>query len=58
MPALIVLQLDKIDSDRLAHGGVFGGSLESGDIPPGQAVVSELLADCYALVDAYNNAVV
>ena len=33
-------------------GGVFGGSLAHGDIPPGQAVLSELLAECYDLVAA------
>ena len=43
-------QLDRIDSERLANGGVFGGSLATGEVPPGQAVLSEMLAECYALV--------
>lgn len=43
--------LDKIDADRLAHGGVFGGDLKQGAIPPGQAVLSSLLANNYQLLD-------
>ena len=50
-------RLDKIDSERLEGGGVFGGQLNVGDIPPGQAVLSELLAECYSLVSDYQNAV-
>ena len=43
-------QLDRIDRKRIEAGGVFGGSLATGEIPPGQALLSEMLAECYSLV--------
>ena len=30
-------ELDAIDAERLAHGGVFAGDVKGGHIPPGQA---------------------
>eukprot|EP01025_Chloroclados_australasicus_P000943 TRINITY_DN10312_c0_g1_i1.p1 TRINITY_DN10312_c0_g1~~TRINITY_DN10312_c0_g1_i1.p1 ORF type:complete len:425 (-),score=52.98 TRINITY_DN10312_c0_g1_i1:361-1521(-) len=47
--ARIQQQLDEIDSQRI--GGIFGGSLQQGNIPKGQAVCSDLLQDCYDLVE-------
>ena len=43
--------LDAIDNERQAHGGIFVGDLKEGRIPPGQAVLSGLLARCYDLLD-------
>ena len=42
--------LDKVDANRQAHGGIFGGDLATGDIPAGQAVLSSLLASSYKLL--------
>lgn len=43
-------QLDRIDRERIEAGGMFGGSLATGEIPQGQAMLSEMLAECYGLV--------
>ena len=48
--------LDKIDADRLAHGGIFAGDLKEGVIPRGQAVLSSLLAHNYQLLDRLKRA--
>lgn len=46
--------LDAIDNERAAHGGVFGGGAagEVGGIkaPPGQVVCAHLLEECYKLL--------
>eukprot|EP01026_Neomeris_dumetosa_P000974 TRINITY_DN10238_c0_g2_i1.p1 TRINITY_DN10238_c0_g2~~TRINITY_DN10238_c0_g2_i1.p1 ORF type:complete len:408 (-),score=56.38 TRINITY_DN10238_c0_g2_i1:272-1423(-) len=47
--ARIQQDLDDLDSQRVA--GIFGGSLQQGNIPKGQAVCSDLLQDCYDLVE-------
>lgn len=44
-------QLDKIDAERLKHGGVFGGDVAAGAVPCGQALAASLLAEAYALVE-------
>ena len=41
--------LRHIDAERLAHGGIFAGDASTG-IPAGQAVLSELLAECFELL--------
>jgi len=41
------IELDEIDSARLAHGGIFGGAAAEGAVPPGQAACSDLLEECY-----------
>jgi hypothetical protein len=40
-------ELDAIDSERLAHGGVFAGDASKGVVPAGQASLSILLNHCY-----------
>jgi hypothetical protein len=40
-------ELDAIDAERLAHGGVFAGDAQKGVIPAGQATLSALLNHCY-----------
>lgn len=50
-------QLDVIDSERMANDGIFEGSLKEGRVPPGQALLSKLLHDCYREVELlYNTA--
>lgn len=44
------VELDEIDSVRLANNGVFGGNVKEGYIPAGQAACSEVLYQCYELV--------
>ena len=47
MPGEVQERLDRIDNERTS--GIFGGN--TAHVPPGQAACSELLHDCYRLVD-------
>ena len=40
-------ELDAIDTERLAHGGVYCGDVAKGVVPAGQATLSVLLNHCY-----------